>query len=405
MPIRLLLIASSCNPEWVSESAVGFQWFRHLSEKHEVILVTREVNRRALERAGFRNVFYIKIFKILGLKSLHEYAIPDYFYFNLMIWFTLKKKIKSFQPDLIHLLTPIAPRFSTYLSYLDIPLVVGPLGGALKVHPSFLTMEKLAIIRNLYHDFSRFRTYFDPFLVHTYTKATRILVTCNYVRSKLRPKWREKTIQILETAVDESYFEITPNQNNFPVRIIYVGRLFPLKGVELLMRAFGSVAGNGGMILDIVGSGPQEKFLKNLAGELGVSDKVSFYGWLSPKEVKKMYGRSNIFCLPTIKDASGNVLLEAMAASLPIITTNYAGPAEIVSKECAILINLTNRNDFVDQLARAISKLSQDAHLRITMGESGKKRCREFFTWESKMKRVSEIYDEILSGTPPVFMS
>lgn len=397
-PLRIILIAYACNPEWVSESYVGFQWFRHLKKYHKVMLITRNVNKKALLKIKARNVYYIKTPNFLESKRLHSFGLTGYFLFNLKVWFTIRKKVLEFNPDLIHLLTPIAPRYSTYLSYLNIPLILGPLGGGLMVHPLFRTMEWSAIIRNQYHRYNKLRMYIDPFLINTYTKATKILVSGNYILNQLRSKYKNKAVQVLETGVDNSYFNISADQDNVPIKVLFVGRLFPLKGAELLLRAFAKAATNSNILLNIIGSGPQEVYLKNLANELGIYKYVQFHGWISQAQLKKIYRESNIFCLPTIKDASGNVLLEAMAVGLPIITTNFAGPAEIVDDSCGILINLTNKEDYINKLAISILKLANNRNLRIQMGYSGKRRCRQLFTWDSKIQKVSDIYKEVISG-------
>ena len=102
--------------------------------------------------------------------------------------------------------------------------------------------------------------------------------------------------------------------------VLCVGRLVSYKGVEFLIRALESIKAR----LWIIGSGPLEASLKNLAREKGLADRIEFLGQLSDEEVVRYYHACDVFVLPSITNAEmfGVVQLEAMACRKPVISTN-----------------------------------------------------------------------------------
>lgn len=108
-------------------------------------------------------------------------------------------------------------------------------------------------------------------------------------------------------------------------RILCVGRLVELKGVDLLLKALAGI--NEEYILVLAGSGPEKENLQEMAHVLGIEKKVEFLGNLSREKLKEEYARGAMFVLPTKQDCFALVMLEAMCAGLPIVGSKYAGGA------------------------------------------------------------------------------
>jgi glycosyltransferase involved in cell wall biosynthesis len=169
-----------------------------------------------------------------------------------------------------------------------------------------------------------------------------------------------------------------------------VSRLIPRKGIEDLLRA---LAGNIKVEfeLTVAGEGPIDAELKGLAATLGISDRVKFVGYKSPEELSQCYVDADAFVLPTRSDAFANVILEAMAAALPVIATNVGGVAEaVVDGETGLLVEPRQP----DQLASAIGVLANDRNLAERYGRAGQKRALKHFTWTSISDRYIEAYSE-----------
>jgi glycosyltransferase involved in cell wall biosynthesis len=105
--------------------------------------------------------------------------------------------------------------------------------------------------------------------------------------------------------------------------------------------------------------------------------------------------------LPTLIESGGAVLLEAMAMGLPVISTDWGGPADYVDDSCGILVPLDSREQLVVSLAGAMERLAGDAELREQMGEAGRLKVEQHYTWNGKITHVIEFYREAIAGKVP----
>lgn len=115
--------------------------------------------------------------------------------------------------------------------------------------------------------------------------------------------------------------------------ILYVGRMEPLKGVDLLLKAFHRVTE---MMQDVsimlVGSGSEEGRLKEYCRQSNISDRVIFTGYKQPGEVPKYYAAADILAFPTLGDTFGMAVSEALAGGLPVICSPFAGAADLIQE-------------------------------------------------------------------------
>lgn len=139
-----------------------------------------------------------------------------------------------------------------------------------------------------------------------------------------------------------------------PPRILFVGRMHPDKDLPTLLRAFAKMA-NTAATLELVGDGPVRPDLERLAGALGVAERISFAGYL--KDPAEAYRRSRVLALTSRLESFGNVVAEALAHGLPVVSTAAAGPAEILGQgEFGALVPVGDS----DAMARALDAALRD---------------------------------------------
>ena len=135
------------------------------------------------------------------------------------------------------------------------------------------------------------------------------------------------------------------------MKFISVATLVYGKRIDILLRAFERLSLIcKDVTLEIVGDGEQRKFLKELAEELHVSDKITFHGILSRQDIDALYKTCDCFVLPSAFETFGVAYIEAMAAGLPVIATRCGGPEDFVTNENGILVD----TDDVDGLKDAM---------------------------------------------------
>ena len=175
----------------------------------------------------------------------------------------------------------------------------------------------------------------------------------------------------------------------------YAGWLIPIKGVTHLVNAMTEVVGkypNSQLILVGKGddTGEEEIKLKEQVERAGLEDKIRFLGWRP--DVDEIMGCFDIFVLPSLNEGMGRVLVEAMAAGLPIVASRVGGIPDLVKDgKNGLLVSPADAT----ALAKAISALLEDKEKRKRMGEMGTKIGQQYST-EAMVEQIDDLYRDLL---------
>jgi glycosyltransferase involved in cell wall biosynthesis len=177
-------------------------------------------------------------------------------------------------------------------------------------------------------------------------------------------------------------------------RLLCVGRLIPIKGHIVLLRAFAEARREvPALELDIAGRGPLEPALRALAHELGVADTVRFLGQVTP--IQGAIEASAIIVVPSMGEGFGMVALEAMERSRPVIAAAIGGLGELVRHaETGLLVE----PGVAEPLARAIVELASDLDRASAMGAAGRVRATSEFVESLCVDRTAALYERALDG-------
>lgn len=175
--------------------------------------------------------------------------------------------------------------------------------------------------------------------------------------------------------------------------VLTVGRLSKEKAQADLIRAVAQVTAQQPSVrLVVVGEGPERDALERLAAELGLRAPV-FAGQQS--QVQPYYGLASVFVLPSLTEGSPNVVLEAMAAGVPIVATAVGGVPELVDTEMHALLAPPGQPGL---LAEAIQRMLGDGALRERVVAASRQRIVAEFTPEAHCQRMLALYREVLAG-------
>jgi phosphatidylinositol alpha-1,6-mannosyltransferase len=182
--------------------------------------------------------------------------------------------------------------------------------------------------------------------------------------------------------------------------ILTVARLIPRKGHRVVLQAMAELANEiPNVHYLIVGRGSEESSLREAAQELGLSEKVTFSGYVPEDQLVDYYHACDIMVMPNCEAANGDVegfgivFLEANAAGKPVIGGNTGGAAEAI--EDGITGFLVNPNSPRD-VALALKRLLLDRGLRQKMGAAGAERVRKEFNWKTRAEALSKLNRSIL---------
>ncbi|HEU4474916.1 MAG TPA: glycosyltransferase [Gemmatimonadales bacterium] len=203
----------------------------------------------------------------------------------------------------------------------------------------------------------------------------------------------ESKVEVIPFGIDQSRWELVPPPPpGAAPRAIFIGRLVGYKGLDILLRALERVPE---LRLDIVGSGPEGPRLRTLAQALAITDRVRWYGEYPDEDLPRRMADADFLVLPsvTVEEMFGLVVLEAMAAGRPVVTTALPSAVREVNVPGETGLEVPLRD--VPALANALETLSHDPALRKRMGEAGRKRVAERFTQTAMAEKHISLYERI----------
>ncbi len=242
---------------------------------------------------------------------------------------------------------------------------------------------------------------YTPLLRRVLARADRILASSpNYIQSSpwLRPLADKCTVVPL--GVDVARFATPQPERVRAIRqrysgplLLFVGRLRYYKGLDFLLHAMTQVDAT----LLLVGIGPEEAHLRALVAQLQLADRVHFTGEATDDQLPALYQAADIFVLPSShrSEAFGIVLLEAMAAGTPLISTELGTGTSWVNRDGVTGLVVPPRD--ADAMAAAINQLLGDDALRDAMGRRAQERAQTEFDLPVLVDRVLAVYEQVLA--------
>ncbi len=179
------------------------------------------------------------------------------------------------------------------------------------------------------------------------------------------------------------------------LRLLSVGRLVPLKGLPLLLRALAAMNGKLQFNLRIVGGGPERARLESMATKSGIREDVEFVGSIPRNQMRRELSAADVFVFTSLRDSCGMALLEAMAAGLPAVCIDHGGPGILASRESAIMIAPRSEEHVVEKLADAVRLLGGHPELRRSMGLAAQERVRRLFLWDRLGDRMRPVFESL----------
>jgi len=381
----------------ISEASVGYNWVKEVSKYNRVSLITTNSQN---PKGGIEICPVKSEIALLNryFATLNKAIKIDYFMFDIIAWFKYRYLVRN--ADIYHHLTPIAPRYHNSLSMVSKRFVLGPVGGGLRIPPKFRWLEKSEPIYAKLRNLDSFRLRNDPLLLGTYRKADVIILVGKYMLNIMPKEFHSKVKFLSEIGINiEDFPQDFQRSTSSEIRLLYVGRIVPYKGLELLIKAIGRIDADTRkkIKLQVVGNGSEyAEFCKKLTANLGLTDNILFCGQMTKNEVFDFFRKADIFCFPTLAETSGTVILEAMAMSLPVISINYGGPAEIVENSGGFLIKPIDPEFVICKLAEKITILVENSNLRLKMGVSARDTAIRKFSWKVKGVKMQKIYEEVV---------
>jgi glycosyltransferase involved in cell wall biosynthesis len=396
--LRVLLSAYACEPDRGSEPEVGWQWALQMARFHDVTVLTR-ANNEAQISAVLRDLPVESAPKFiyhdlppawLRVKKRFQWHTWYYRHWQRSAWDQIHRLVKDGRFDLLHHVTYAAFRYEPAIFGHGLPTIWGPVGGMEAIPWPLLPWARPAdLLPELARNSSNFWQIHTGALVRKARAATVVLAST-----------RETQARFLEAGIEAPLFptvgldlEQIPKgarARGSTLRLLYAGNLISLKGLDLALEAL--AASGTKATFTLVGDGPMAQSLCDLAGALGLQDRVQFRARVTRAEMLNLYRDFDVLLFPSLHDSGGFAVLEAMASGCPVICVDCGGPGVAVTPECGTKVSPGSRSEVIAGLAKAIAYYDREPESLVRQGLAARARVAQEYAWERKGVTMARYY-------------
>ena len=351
------------------------RWVSSLKEKGiDIVLYTiKPVTDNFYSSRGIKSYFF-DLFDFKREKKGALYAVKR----HILAVKDLKRVIKEEKPDILH--SHFVTSYSLIAALADFkPFIVSAWGSDIYLYPKKSILNK-AIVK------------------FTLSCADKILSTSNIMAVEAK-KYTNKPIEITPFGVDTELFkrnkaEELSSQSQFVIGSVKT--LAPNYGTEFLIKAFKIVTERNPELdckLELVGKGPDEARLKELAKELDIENKVKFRGFIPQNELPALYSQFDIACYLSNSESFGVSAIEAMSCNCPVVASDADGFKEVIKDGITgIIVPKQNPKATAD----AIQKFIDNPDLLETMGKAAQEHVSSLYQWDENVNTMISIYKSVL---------
>ncbi|MCB1406605.1 MAG: glycosyltransferase family 4 protein [Rhodobacteraceae bacterium] len=413
-PPRVLIVADNASARFGGEAILPLKYFTLLARRgRDVHLITHDRNRDALladfpdlaDRMAFSQDTWAHRW-LWRIGARLPGAFRDHLIGNLMGLITgvqqrkmARRMVRTGAVDLVHQPIPVSPAAPSMLFGLGVPVVIGPMNGAMSYPPDYADYEGRA--SRMFIRLGRPLAGFVNRLIPGKRRAALLLVANPRTAAAL-PVRHVPVVELVENAVDfdlwpQSTVAQRPNHAGGPFRLVFMGRLYALKGLAQTLDALARARETHPITLDILGDGPELNAIRAQVERLDLAEAVTFHGFLPQRDCARHLAQADALILASLRECGGAVVLEAMAMGLPVIASDWGGPADYLDASCGLMVPPSPRAQFVAGLAQAMLTLASDPERARRLGAAGAARARNTYDWQGKIDRIETLYQQALT--------
>jgi len=402
--MNIILSSYGCHPNRGSESGVGWNWLFELSKYNKVWVIfykgqgQYEAVSKAVDILPQKENIHLVPLDVSFLFRIKKLFRLRYEIWQIKAYFNAKKIIRLNKIDLIHQVTIASWWFTGYYYLLKKPIVWGPISGGQSIPKQLYSfLRKRDIFYEILRKIIVFIFLRISFSLKQNIKKSRLIFVANEATELQIKRLFKSTncIRMIEIGAKcicmnkLKYFE----ENR--LKILWSGLLIPRKNFGLLLKSLEKLPHEMNWELKVAGGGRMLNYLKERTLKTKINSKITFLDNISYSKMTELYEWADIFVFPSLREASGTVILEAMSHGVPVIALDLNGAKNIIDPSCGILIDTTNSQQIIDDFSKAIIKLYENPQLRLDMGNKARKKVEENFLWEIRGKIMQKYYETI----------
>jgi glycosyltransferase involved in cell wall biosynthesis len=419
-PLKVLLMAYECSPYRGSEWAVGWGRLLEAAREFETHVITSRENFAALTQArsegllpsnvSFYTPEYDEDMRELAKKAvLFAYNYTAYHHWQQLALPLARELHTQHSFGVVHQVNVCTFREPGYTWQLGIPYLWGPVGGSQNFPVRFLSLLPPAeAFKEFMRGLSNWFALRKP-RVRAAAKAAAMIVAANSTNQRDYGAVFKRPVELLlETGLrdlqepDRTRFELRAaaaraGSTAAPLNILWSGELQSRKALPLLLRALASLPRNVAWRLRVLGDGPQRERWQQQAQQLGLMDRTEFLGRLPFADAVAQMQHADLFLFTSLRDTSGNVVLEAMAAGVPTVCFHHQGAGDMVDDASGVRLPVWSPKQAVQDFAAAIQALAADGERLLALSRGAHDRARHF-DWRTNGAWINDAYRRLAGG-------
>ena len=398
--MNYLISAYSVNPYKGSEDSIGWNWVLQYEKNYKkgdrIILLTKKFNekdtRRGLKEFNIQHVELVIVDVPDALNWFREKhsAFHHMYYILWQHWAWLWVKHSGIRFDVIHHVTMNDYRIpSEMYKAKGAKVIWGPMGGAQVTPKPLKVYEKNQLVAS-FREFVNKSCSWNPFYKKALRSYYKIYCINNETQKQISRIVGKDVPLMPELALRDEYKNLPIRKgNNDILKIVFVGRLIGKKGIAFLVDALSLMPTDMNWELLIFGDGDDHALIEKQIADSGIGKNVKLMGNRPLNQIAEAYQQADVFVLPSLRETSGNVLLEAMAYAVPIVAFDTSFCRLLKEVDCGVFINTEQAlNNIKEDYCKAIVTLGQDKELAKQMGMNGYKYVNSKLTWDEKYRII-----------------
>lgn len=399
--LRVLLVAYSCIPGRGSEPGVGWNRAVETARRFDTWVLCNEaesagpIRSYLAERGPIPGLHMVFVPKPIIERQLAR--VPGLFYLSYRLWheraYRVARRLHAlYHFDVVHQVTFCGYREPGVVWKLDAPFIWGPIGGTQNFPPAFLLEDGLhgLLAEGPRSVLNTLQLRFSPRVRAALRRAAIVFSANSTNRNDLRRAHGLDAPLLLETGLTQVAERPRPVEGGRPLRLLWSGTLAPHKGLSLLLKALAAMPSSVPFELRVYGHGPCGPRWRRLARRLNLERHITWMGWVPHKDALAAYDWADLFVFTSLRDTSGNALLEALGAGVPVICLAHQGAGDIVTPACGVAIPVTTPREVVTAIREAIVTIaSPEEATRLRAGALA--RARQYL-WSRNAEVMAAAY-------------
>ncbi len=390
--MNILFQAYACSPDKGGEFAVSWGWLnrldRLLKEDDCLYVISLTLKEQDIVKS---NLKHVKLIQIEHLDRIKWMRGAYYIGWQWLAYKTIKKMNVSF--DIIQQYSLSDFRLPGYFYKMkEAYKIFGPVGGGQRCPKSLIDYDdKSHILR----DIMNFGCKINPFYKYKVSKYDKVYA-CNY-----------ETVAYIKGADllidcplnDQMRMLPVPERNHKKVVLVFCGRLINKKGLFLLLDVIEQLNRNKEILfeLQIYGEGELKNRLLEEIQNRQLEHCISYKGFVSYEQIVNVYNQADIFVLPSLRESGGNVLIEAMATALPIVSLDMALSHVLKQYNAGLFVDVDqSKEKVIEEYAKHLKTLIENRELRKQLGLNGYEFVNSNLTWE---RLIEKVYGSLLTDS------